>query len=34
MEFGNTVQEAVIKTMPKRNKCKKAKVFGGDLTNG
>ena len=31
MEFGNTVQEAVIKTMPKRNKCKKAKVFGGDL---
>ena len=33
MEVCDIVQETVIKTMPKRNKCKKAKVFGGDLTN-
>ena len=25
MEVHNTVQEVVIKTMPKKNKCKKAK---------
>ena len=25
MEVGNTVQEAVIKTTPKKKKCKKAK---------
>ena len=27
MEIGNTVQEAVIKTIPKKNICKKAKYL-------
>ena len=33
-EVHDTVQEAVIKTIPKKKKCKKAKmVVGGGLTN-
>ena len=33
-EVHDTVQEAVIKTIPKKKKCKKAKmVVGGVLTN-
>jgi len=32
MEIGDTVQEAVIKIIPKKNKCKKAKwLFAEDL---
>ena len=33
-EFCDIVQEAMIKTIPKKKKCKKAKwLFGGGLTN-
>ena len=33
-EVCDIVQEAVIKTIPKKNKCKKGKmVVGGGLTN-
>ena len=27
MEVCNTIQEAVIKTIPKKKKCKKSKIF-------
>ena len=32
-EVRNIVQEAVIKTIPKKKKCKKAKWLSGGLTN-
>ena len=33
MEFGNIVQEAGIKTMPKKKKCKKAKWLSEEASH-